>query len=96
MERNVTSVTGAAAELRWGYACAASLGAWSVAGEPGAWTFTATVLSKDDFRVSQRPLLVVTPNGWRWPVTTLQIAGGTLTASLSPQEPAHVQQVRPA
>lgn len=82
MEKNVTSIKGAAAELRWGYAIAAALGAWSVAGDPGAWTFTATVLSQDDFKVSQRPLIVVTPNGWRWPVKTLQIAGGSMHASL--------------
>lgn len=82
LERNVTNVKGAAAELRWGYAVAATLGAWTVAGMPGAWMFTATVLSQDDFRVSQRPLAVVTPNGWRWPVKTLQIAGGSVHASL--------------
>lgn len=81
--------------LRWGYRTAATLGAWTVEGVPGAWTLTAAVVQQDDFAVSQRPLLIVTPNGWRWPVETLQIADGTLTASVSPQEPAHVLTVCP-
>jgi hypothetical protein len=88
---NTTTVTGAAADVFWGYRKVGSLGAWSVAGAPGAWTLTATVLSGEEW-FSQRPLLIVTPNGWRWPIVeTLQIADGTLTASIRPQEPPHVQ-----
>lgn len=83
------AIRGAAAVLKWGYTTAASLGAWSVAGTPGSWTFTATVISKDDFRLSQRPLEVVTPNGWHWTILTLQIAGPTLTASIAPSEVPH-------
>jgi hypothetical protein len=48
------------------------------------------VLSADAFKVSQRPLTFVVrrPKGvtWRWPVQTLQIDSGSLTASLGPQE----------
>jgi len=92
-ERNTYHIRGAAAEVRWGFRLAATLGPWTVDGLPGAWTFSAVVLEHDDFRVSQRPLTVVTPNGWRWPVTTLQIAGTTLTASVSPQESCDVLPV---
>ena len=92
---NTCAVRGAAAELRWGYAKAATLRDWSVAGAPGAWTFTATIVDDDTFRVSQRPLQVITPNGWTWAVGTLQIAGRTLTASLIPQERPHAVLVRP-
>jgi hypothetical protein len=89
-DRNTLSLKGAAAALRWGYQVVATLGAWTVAGAPGAWTFTATLLSTldaDDFRLSQR-LEVATPNGWRWWVdaNTLQIANGTLTASIRSQQ----------
>lgn len=83
---NDLRVKGAAAELRWGYHRAATLGAWSVGGTPGAWTFTATVVEADTFRVSQRPLKVVTPNGWHWPVFTLQMTGTSLTAVVGPME----------
>lgn len=95
MERNAFHLKGAAAILRWGYRTAATLGAWTVEGAPGAWTLTAVVQQQDDFAVSQRPLTIVTPNGWRWPVETLQIAEGTLTASVRPQEPAHALSVCP-
>jgi hypothetical protein len=75
---------GAAAEICWGYLPAASLGPWTVSGTPGAWTFTAAIKSKNDFRLSQQPLEVVTPNGWRWAMDphSLQVVNGTLTASV--------------
>jgi len=93
--QNVFSIKGLSAELKWSYHLVASLGAWSVSGAHGAFTFTASIvasdLTQDDFRLSQR-LEVVTPNGWRWIVEpdTLQIAGATLTALIrTQQEPTH-------
>ena len=84
------TITGPQAQLRWGYYQAAQLGSWSVEAGPGGGTLTATVVSQDAFRVSQRPLtfVVTRPKGvvWRWPIQTLQIAGTTLTASIGPQE----------
>lgn len=56
--------------------------------EAGSWSLTGTIVSKDDYKASQRPLAFVTPNGWRWPVSSLQITDGTLTASLGPKEDA--------
>lgn len=85
--QDTTSIVGAAAELRWGYAVAAILGAWSVVGRPGAWIFTAEIARSDSFRIAQSPLTVVTPNGWRWIVDSLTITGETLKASISPMEP---------
>lgn len=85
---NKTSIVGAAAELRWGYAVAATLGAWSVNGEPGAWTFDAEIVKSDSFRLAQRPLTVVTPNGWRWAVDSIAFGGNALTAIISPIEPS--------
>lgn len=82
---NAIAIKGVAAELRWGYHIAATLRAWAVGGVPGAWTFTATIVQKNGFMVSKRPLFIVTPNGWQWPVETLQITDDALMATLSPQ-----------
>jgi hypothetical protein len=83
--RNRVSITGAAAELHWGSAVAASLGAWSVNGDPGAWNFSAEVTKSNPFRIAQRPLTVVTPNGWRWQVVDMTISGTQLTGTIEPR-----------
>ena len=64
----------------------ATLGAWTLTGAPGASTFIATVRDHNPATVSQRPLVVVTPSGWRWDIVTLQIVGDALTATVRPQE----------
>ena len=85
--RNTVSITGAAAEVHWGTSVAASLGPWSVTGEPGAWKFCAEIASRNVFRIAQKPLTIFTPNGWRWNVVTMEIAGAALTAIIEPREP---------
>jgi hypothetical protein len=74
----------------WSYHTAASLGPWTMTMGPEGITLTASVLSADAFKVSQRPLTFVVrrPKGvtWRWPIQTLQTDSGSLTASLGPQE----------
>jgi hypothetical protein len=50
---------------------------------------SATVVSSDAFRVSQRPLAFIVPHAdgeWQWPITTLQIEGASLNAALGPKE----------
>ena len=74
---HVFRLKGAAAEVRWGYHRAAELSQWEYDGT----TLTATVVQSDPFAVSQQPLTFVV-NDWKWPITTLQITGSTLTASL--------------
>lgn len=89
---NTLSITGPEAEVMWAYYRAASLASWSIASVPGQDTLslTARVVGMDDFKVSQQPLMFVVPRPtgqpWRWPITTLQIVDGMLTASLAPQE----------
>jgi hypothetical protein len=82
---NHVTLRGAAADVRWSYHRAAALGAWTfVADATGGGTVTATVLSHDAFKVSQRPLTFVVPRSsgdWRWAITTLQIDGTSLTAT---------------
>ena len=83
-------IRGQAAAVHWGYQPAARLGSWSVATDAeGVGTLTATIVSQDTFRMSQPSLTfrVDRPGQpWIWPITTLQIAAETLTASLGPLE----------
>lgn len=75
---------GPAAELRWSYYVAATLGPWSIDGT----TLTATVVELDTLRASQQPLTFVVPRtqgeSWRWSIETLQLAGTSLTATITP------------
>ena len=73
---------GPVGELRWSYHKAADLASWEITGS----SLTATVLSHDAFRVSQQPLTFVVPRttgSWTWSVQSLQIAGTSLTATIS-------------
>lgn len=87
---NKIQATGPNGRVVWSYHTAASVGSWTMNIGPDGITLTASVLSADAFRVSQRPLTFVVsrPNGvtWRWPVLSLQTDSGSLTASLGPQE----------
>lgn len=75
------TIRGAAAEIRWGYQSAATLGSWTLADQ----ALVATVTHVDTFRVSQSPLTFVVGQ-IRRPITGLQISGWTLTASIGPQK----------
>lgn len=84
------TLTGHAGEVRWSYHRAASLGAWTLKADGDAIALTAAVRHMDVYRISQRPVTFVVPRqkgpAWCWPITSLQIADGTLSASLGPQE----------
>lgn len=87
---NRVLVGGPAGAVKWGYHLAASVGKWTVVSDRSGTNLTATVVSHDAFKVSQRPLTFVVdrPRGhsWQWSIKTLQIAGETLTATLDPAE----------
>jgi len=86
---NTTTFKGRAAELRWGYACAGTLGSWTMTADPTGLRVTAEVLAIDAYRAAQQPLtfcVIRQTTVWQWPVVSLHIAGSTLTATLSPQE----------
>jgi len=76
-------------ELRWGYAVAATLGAWGL--ERGV--LTARVLEVHPLRVAQPGLsfVVMRPGGtpWVWPVLGLTLDGDRVTATLGPKERIH-------
>ncbi len=82
------------AQIYWGYQLAGTVRGWTaVRSQTDHGTVTATIVSVDTFRVSQRPLTFVVPHKhgtWRWPIATLQIADYTLTARLSPPKEDHV------
>jgi hypothetical protein len=86
----VSEIAGVRASLRWGYAQAAALGTWTITKRTdGGWNLTASVLTADTFRVSQRPLVFEAPlakGAWRRPVLELQVTNGSLTATLGSHE----------
>lgn len=86
---NTVRINGPSAEVRWHYQRAASLGPWTLTGDATGCRVTAKVLDANTFRVQQHPLTFVVPRQhglWTWPVISLQIADGSLTAVLNPQE----------
>lgn len=85
--KNHLEIRGDAGQLRWSYHVAALLGSWTLVDH----VLTAKVLTSDALRVSQRPLTFLVPRPgrpWVWPLDSLQIADGTLTATVGPQERA--------
>ena len=83
------TITGEAGHIRWGYFLAASVREWTIVRESGAMRLTATIVSRDAVRITQRPLdfIVTHRRGvWTWPITELQIDGDTITASLSEKD----------
>lgn len=84
---NAVVFRGPSALVRWGYHPAATLGAWEITSDhAGGGSLSAQIETQDAYRVSQRPLTLVTPNGWTWSIATLQIADGALSATLAPLE----------
>lgn len=86
---HTVTVSGVQGSLKWSYHEAGTLGAWTVTTAAGVRTLSATLVSSDAFRVSQRPLRFVAShaNGaWVWPIQELQISGAQLTAVLGPPE----------
>lgn len=77
------NVQGTEGEIRWVYLPAVVFGPWKYEGQGTTGTLTAQVVSRDEFRIGQRPLVAIVPMGratWRWSVINLQISGTTLTA----------------
>jgi len=83
------TITGVEGQIRWAYHSAAVLRAWTVVSSDATRTLTASIVSQDTFRVSQRPLVFVAPHAkgsWTWPIEELQIQDGVLSARLGPQK----------
>jgi hypothetical protein len=78
---------GPSADLFWSYLPAASLGAWTLTATPKGTEVTADVLKVDASRIDHGDLTFRVARGsaapWIWPVESLQIANGVLTARLT-------------
>jgi len=87
---NKIAIHGQAGEVRWGYHPAATLAAWTITMDPLGGDLTGEVVSADALRTSQPSLTfeVVRQNApsWSWPVLSLHIADGRLSARLGLQE----------
>ncbi len=82
---NSLAVTGREGQIRWSYLPAVTFGPWRYEGHGGSGTLTAEIVSRDEYRVQQTPLVAIVPMGraeWRWTVRDLQIHGSSLTASV--------------
>lgn len=83
-------IRGAAAEVRWGYHTAATVTNWELSVDAAGADVTATVTSAHALRTSQPSLTFCVTRQKApdlvWPVSSLHIADGRLSARLGPQE----------
>jgi hypothetical protein len=101
LSRHAFGIRGAHASIKWGYHVAAQLGAWTFAGSGvDGGQVSATVVSRDAFRLSQSPLTLVlvlhsvdpvtqkvtgtTPV--KWPVRGMADHGETVMVMVGPCE----------
>lgn len=81
------SIKGVVGLVKWSYYTAAAINGYTVTRSESVWTLQASVVASDAFKLSQRPLVFVAPHAkgeWRWPIESLYIVDGTLTARLCP------------
>lgn len=73
----VSRISGEGGEVQLVSRVAATVGKWTIDGG----VLTAKVESSDSFKLSQSSLaFVVKHRGWRWTLTSVQVAGNRLTA----------------
>ena len=77
---------GVVGRIEWAHYEAARVEGYTVTRTAAdGWRLTARVILADPFKLAQRPLRVVAPHArgtWEWPITTITIDAGTLTARL--------------
>lgn len=86
---NSVTITGVHGQLFWGYALAGDVRRWTATRSNGHGTLTGTIATADGYRVQQRPLVFVVPHDkgeWRWPLGTVDITNGVLTATIGELE----------
>lgn len=84
-------IHGVVAAIKWNYYVAAKIYGYDIArgaGPGGTWSVVATVVERDDYKLSQRPLIfaaVTDKGGWFWPIQTYTLtASGRFVAQLGP------------
>jgi hypothetical protein len=83
------TLSGSEAVVRWGYHSAAVLGPWTLTADTTGGTVTAKVTTADGFKLAQPDLIFRVPRqtgSWDYPIHSLLVADGTLTARVSMQE----------
>ena len=100
---NTLSLRGDGARIVWGYQVAVTVGAWTVQvappPAPGPWIFEGALETCAVVAARQAPLTLVIPRphgSWRWPVRSLTITNGAVTAVLGPKETSSHVPIRPA
>jgi len=89
MDRNIVQIRGAHASIKWGYHVAATVAAWSFTGSGQGGTVSATIETRDAFRLRQSPLvLVLMLDGLpvKWPVLGLDEDGPTVRVVVGPKD----------
>lgn len=86
----VGGITGVVGHIKWHYYTAAAINGYTVSRAGTEWSLRAIVVLSDAFKLTQRPLKFHAPHEhgeWVWPIESMQIADGALTARLGPPEP---------
>jgi hypothetical protein len=86
-------IRGVVGQVKWAYYTAAALHGYTVRRDKltGQWSMSGTVVTKDAFKLNQRPLVFVAPHekgAWRWDVLSHEIVDGVFRARLSPPDPS--------
>jgi hypothetical protein len=80
---------GTVAAVKWHYYTAAAVNGYTVTRTDGKISLVATVVMRDPFKLSMRPLIFEAPHkagAWKWPIVTYALAeSGRLTATLGPE-----------
>lgn len=80
---------GVEGRIKWRYYDAATIHVYTITRSAGRWDLRGTVGLSNAFKLSQRPLTFVAPHAhgeWRWPIQSVEITHGSLSASLGPPE----------
>ena len=84
------TLTGHDGAIVWGYHTAASVVSWSLSATGTTGTLTAKVSKADTFKLTQQDLKFrvrrQTGTSWEWPIDSLHVADGTVTATVRLQE----------
>jgi len=80
---------GTVAAVKWHYYTAAAINGYTVERTERSLSLVATVVMKDAFKLSQRPLVFEAPHKtgtWKWPIVSYTLAeSGRFTATLGPE-----------
>lgn len=84
------TIHGPSARICWSYRPAATLGPWDLTADETGTRLTAQIVTSEPFALTQQGLTFrwrrASGKEARWPILSLQIAGGTVSAQLGAEE----------